>query len=876
MAFELFTFSPFGLCCRQCEKPVQINLEERSIRDHLRMHHVNSTSTLVHSLMEAFTKQVILAQSLRSIELYRQDDTTYKGYACACKRFFIRKDNARRHCKRFGCDASKLEKKSAIKLCCGRYVSQDQIDSFFAPPRTTKQFNYPDARAALLPFLPKIEKQDHTYTHMFTPLITQSGGSATQFATKIKIDCHTIHSDASPAHEPLLITIHEHAETWLLKFAQKNILMVPGNLRAGLQTFEGAEIDDITQRSIYTMQHDPTTLLPDLKRLLSFAYRRGFFLGKVFNEHDGFAISYFLKDLMLEIPASVEHHPLAVEFCLMSAYRVETTNSNKITMISCDTVSSIFGKVSSILKAAICSVICSFTEDAFSTHGPKLVTAVRKSVVLHSLSPMLRQIREMHRRIPKRRKTTLDDKGNIVVDQFSFLFDNWSQIVPRTVRLMNHAISHLADGIWWEPIVDILAPVKVRVDCDTGDLYVADVTPLWKQTSDSHLLEHFDQLVALLKMAFHGFGGGSARLNELSDPTMFHCIYSVGTVYYTFASRKGFNTTSRRSCKEIQRKLPPIIARYFLLYRSFIQTRTSSSSTEIPNDNQQNLIFPSRNDRSDIGPQHIIRDLFSLSAPPNMTQVRHFWAGVSNFITGGEAQPNHFLSSNSMAASKMGHSSLTHAVTYSSQQVGAEESHFNAYHFAIGDTSHHMLQSKEHISLVDLRNAIQLRHPMSTSLSNSLAHYLSIQQKELVEFAYTADFRNKPKTLSCSSCTWRGQIRIVFSSNDSAPPRKSEIKDDNSCFSFSFPGCLSRAQLRQQRSTRLASSQASASSLAATSIPAPLYQKISKKRKIFRVYCSSTSMHFTICSTTSDTYLRLGWMSLTKLLLTKFTLFCRR
>ena len=317
-------------------------------------------------------------------------------------------------------------------------------------------------------------------------------------------------------------------------------------------------------------------------------------------------------------------------------------------------------------------------------------------------------------------KTTLDDKGNIVVDQFSFLVDNWSQIVPRTVRLMNHAISHLADGIWWEPIVDILAPVKVRVDCDSCDLYVADVTPLWKQTSDSHLLEHFDQLVALLKMAFHGFGGGSARLNELSDPTMFHCIYTNGTVYYTFASKKGFNTASRRSCKEIQRKLPPIIARYFLLYRSFIQTRTSSSSTEIPNDNQQNLIFPSRNDRSDIGPQHIIRDLFSLSAPPNMTQVRHFWAGVSNFITGGEAQPNHFLSSNSMAASKMGHSSLTHAITYSSQQVGAEESHFNAYHFAIGDTSHHMLQSKEHISLVDLRNAIQLRHPMSTSLSKKI------------------------------------------------------------------------------------------------------------------------------------------------------------
>jgi hypothetical protein len=57
----------------------------------------------------------------------------------------------------------------------------------------------------------------------------------------------------------------------------------------------------------------------------------------------------------------------------------------------------------------------------------------------------------MHRRLPKRRKTTLDEKGNIVVDQFSFLFDDWSQIVPKTAYLMRAAISNLAEGIWWEP-----------------------------------------------------------------------------------------------------------------------------------------------------------------------------------------------------------------------------------------------------------------------------------------------------------------------------------------------------------------------------------------------------------------------------------------
>jgi hypothetical protein len=293
----------------------------------------------------------------------------------------------------------KLQKVELIKLCCGRYVSQAQVDFLFAP-RITKQFNYTEARATLLPFLPKMEIQDHTYTHMYTPLITQCGGSA-HFVTKIRNDFTAIHSEPCPLYKSLLISLHEQAETWLLKFAQMNIKMVPGNLRAALQTFEGGEVDEVSQRCTYTLQHDPTTLLVELKKLLSFMYRRGFFSGKQWHHQDGFAIAYFLKDLMLEIPPSVGGHPLAVEFCLvMWGFRVRKTDS-KITMISCDTVASLFAKIASVLKAAICSVVCSFSEDAFTLHGPTHVTAVRKSHVLHSLSPMVGQLCEMHHRLPK-------------------------------------------------------------------------------------------------------------------------------------------------------------------------------------------------------------------------------------------------------------------------------------------------------------------------------------------------------------------------------------------------------------------------------------------------------------------------------------------
>ncbi len=93
----------------------------------------------------------------------------------------------------------------------------------------------------------------------------------------------------------------------------------------------------------------------------------------------------------------------------------------------------------------------------------------------------------------------------------------------------------------------------------------------------------------------------------------------------------------------------------------------------------------------------------------------------------------------------MGHSSLTHAITYSSQQVGSEEARFIVYHFAIGDTSYLISKSASKISLADLRKAMQLRYPTAPSPSNGHDHYLSVQQKELVEFGYSVDFNNKPQ-----------------------------------------------------------------------------------------------------------------------------------
>jgi hypothetical protein len=147
------------------------------------------------------------------------------------------------------------------------------------------------------------------------------------------------------------------------------------------------------------------------------------------------------------------------------------------------------------------------------------------------------------------------------------------------------------------------------------------------------------------------------------------------------------------------------------------------------------LLLPSRKDRSIFGVPHAIRDLFSLGSLPDMIQVRQFWAGVSNYVTGGAETDLLYLTSDEVGAEKMGHSMGTHAIKYSSQRIGTDESHFNKYHAAIGDTSYNKKNTQERLSLSHIRLAMESRYPHAAS-SVLGTKYLSLGQKELVEFGY--------------------------------------------------------------------------------------------------------------------------------------------
>ena len=181
LVHNLFTFSPFGFACHQCEKKPTIQLDERCISRHLKKHGMDSKVSTVRLVMEEYEKRIRVVKASGTIQPYRLDNKTYEGFSCVCgQNIHARKDSAFRHCKRTGCDPKRLREVDLIKLRCGRFVTQAQVDNLFInnDPRIFQQFDYPLARAILLPFLPPKEKQDHTYTHMYYPLISNAGGKA--------------------------------------------------------------------------------------------------------------------------------------------------------------------------------------------------------------------------------------------------------------------------------------------------------------------------------------------------------------------------------------------------------------------------------------------------------------------------------------------------------------------------------------------------------------------------------------------------------------------------------------------------------------------------------------------------------------------------
>ena len=96
------------------------------------------------------------------------------------------------------------------------------------------------------------------------------------------------------------------------------------------------------------------------------------------------------------------------------------------------------------------------------------------------------------------------------------------------------------------------------------------------------------------------------------------------TLYYYAQSIKVWDSMTELK-EKVERKLPPICYRFFLLYRLFLQ----KEKPEMTRNGAAIVRRPKANDHS---VRQVIMMLFDLDDMPTMTQIRHLFTSVSNVI----------------------------------------------------------------------------------------------------------------------------------------------------------------------------------------------------------------------------------------------------
>ena len=169
-----------------CPRKPFIQLEHRSVQMHLKKHGLRCDSFFVKKVVNDFMSMVSDAKKSGQISDFCADQKEYTGFLCDCGDNFTTMRSALRHCTRTSCNSVNLKSIKTIKLCCGRYVTELQLDKFFND-KQEKQWDYTSTRQLLEGILREDEKSQHTYTHMYFPLI-QSCGESENFIQKIRND----------------------------------------------------------------------------------------------------------------------------------------------------------------------------------------------------------------------------------------------------------------------------------------------------------------------------------------------------------------------------------------------------------------------------------------------------------------------------------------------------------------------------------------------------------------------------------------------------------------------------------------------------------------------------------------------------------------
>ena len=317
---SLFGCTSFGIFCHRCNNPV--GSSERRIKAHLKHHRMDSCYSRDELLafMRVAESEVrrLSERSWTDAFLSKNADGTFKtvsAFVCRCGACFEFKHNLLRHCRSAACSFDpKLAREEIVhKTVCGRTVSMAAVSALSSPSVPAMEFSATEQ--ALEKYI-RADESVGAYTALFYPLVI----TAESDFDGILHQTVEWWSAAPTPDETDLQDVLDAAHDWVHDSARRHVEMVPGNLRAALQVFDGQLVGEVAQNHLYSFRHKECLLLPEVRALVSFLWRHPssvlHSIKATMNASDPRLIPTVLWTVLVEEVKGLETHPLVVYYCL--------------------------------------------------------------------------------------------------------------------------------------------------------------------------------------------------------------------------------------------------------------------------------------------------------------------------------------------------------------------------------------------------------------------------------------------------------------------------------------------------------------------------------------------------------------------------------
>ena len=299
---KLFAYTPKGVGCKHCKKPIPITTHcKRNIKRHVDKHgYVLDYDEWLADYELRQTEMVDVP--IKQFVLHNK-----YGYGCECGQVFATKYQATKHIEdRLGtCTTATVTNSVPVWELLSYHVVPAEINNESDNPII--DFEY--VQECIHPYI-RDDENIKTWTPILAPLVFEY-----KKLNNDLIQTHINYMISAPNHDDLHHLL-ETASTWLMKDARFEVGLIPGNYRAALMVFEGNDVNDVHQNSIYTFRHKENILQPVLHKLLCYAYHTQFITLGNTSEYTSDTVPRILVNLLLEEPRSFLMHTVAVKFCL--------------------------------------------------------------------------------------------------------------------------------------------------------------------------------------------------------------------------------------------------------------------------------------------------------------------------------------------------------------------------------------------------------------------------------------------------------------------------------------------------------------------------------------------------------------------------------